>query len=447
MTKAGPNKPPKPKQAVVLIHGMGEQVPMKTLRGFVEAVWIKDDSVRATAAPTAWSKPDDVSGDYELRRLTTAENTLGKRTDFFEFYWADLLSDTTFTHFTAWLRVLLLRNPFKVPPQLRPIWWTVAFVGLLFLGGFLVHQLNLYPQYPKLALLLGIAGAILGFASSGFAIKVVGDAARYLHVAPPNIGARRNIRKQGIALLEKLHDSGKYDRIIVVGHSLGSVIGYDILTHLWPKYNAQHAGANSPQETSKLEALEEIVRSRSDDFIDRFQEAQSEYLAEIRSQGNKWLVTDFVTLGSPLAHAKFLMAEDNSDFARRQLDREFPICPPLFEQNGGTDRFSFETAGTRVPHHGAVFAVTRWTNLYFPCQAAVYGDVIGGPVASVFGAGVRDIKVHTSIWGGYFSHTRYWNFPRDIKKTEHITALRNAVKICDRMRAKPYSGVHRNNSE
>jgi hypothetical protein len=36
-----PNKPTSayPKQAVVVIHGMGEQRPMDTLRGFVRTVW------------------------------------------------------------------------------------------------------------------------------------------------------------------------------------------------------------------------------------------------------------------------------------------------------------------------------------------------------------------------------------------------------------------------
>src|SRR4051812_48849218 len=59
-----------------------------------------------------------------------------------------------------------------------------------------------------------------------------------------------------------------------------------------------------------------------------------------------WLVTDFVTLGSALTHAYFLMcvgkpeadlkAEGRAntendlkeDFARRVDEREFPTCPP-----------------------------------------------------------------------------------------------------------------------
>ena len=35
-------------QAVIVIHGMGEQTPMDTIKGFVNAVWQKDDVVTAT---------------------------------------------------------------------------------------------------------------------------------------------------------------------------------------------------------------------------------------------------------------------------------------------------------------------------------------------------------------------------------------------------------------
>lgn len=53
---------------------------------------------------------------------------------------------------------------------------------------------------------------------------IVGDAARYLHVAPRNVQRRHGIRQAGIKLLNALHDRG-YKPIAVVGHSLSSVIG------------------------------------------------------------------------------------------------------------------------------------------------------------------------------------------------------------------------------
>ena len=65
------------KQAVLLIHGIGEQRPMSTLRGFVDAVWTRNESIHhphINAAEELWSKPDSISGNFELRRLTTPKN-------------------------------------------------------------------------------------------------------------------------------------------------------------------------------------------------------------------------------------------------------------------------------------------------------------------------------------------------------------------------------------
>src|SRR6185295_4600226 len=47
-------------QAVVVIHGMGEQIPMDTIKGFVDAVWQRDDEITANGLPNpteVWSKP------------------------------------------------------------------------------------------------------------------------------------------------------------------------------------------------------------------------------------------------------------------------------------------------------------------------------------------------------------------------------------------------------
>ena len=54
------------------------------------------------------------------------------------------------------------------------------------------------------------------------------DAARYFDPSPENIDERMHIRKEGIELLCNLHNTGGYNRIIIVGHSLGGVIVYDL---------------------------------------------------------------------------------------------------------------------------------------------------------------------------------------------------------------------------
>jgi hypothetical protein len=439
----------KRKQAVVLIHGIGEQVPMDTLRGFVEAVWTTDAETRKPWTPgTSWSKPDQISGDFELRRLTTTENREGRRTDFFEFYWAHLMKETTLSHIVAWLKVLLFRAPSRVPHQLRGIWWTLVLlvaIAVLITVGKATGVLTL----PGWLLAAGSAlWVLIGGTLTGLLNNVAGDAARYLHVAPPNIAIRRDIREAGIALLEKLHSSGEYDRIILVGHSLGSVIGYDILTHLWPRYNSASAVEGNVVSNAAQKVLEKLAAASTTGKLDldQFQAAQSAYFKELLTRTKKWLVSDFVTLGSPLAHAPVLMARNQEQLDASKADREFPTCPPTLERIRNVERFTYPepgdpprlASGVRakkkwLPHHAAVFGPTRWTNLYFPCAWTLKGDVIGGPVAPVFGPGIRDVPVYTDLRGGLFSHTLYWTFPKNRTKQapSWITELRKAVRVCE----------------
>lgn len=77
--------------AVVLLHGIGEQRPMATLRGFVRGVF--DESGR--------SKPDRLSELFEVRRLDVKAG--GFKVDCYELYWAHHMSASTLTHIAKWL--------------------------------------------------------------------------------------------------------------------------------------------------------------------------------------------------------------------------------------------------------------------------------------------------------------------------------------------------------
>ncbi len=129
----------KKKQAVLLIHGIGEQRPMDTLRGFVDTVWTTDKGVHHRyAVAGVFSQPDEVSGSFEMRRLTTTQNQNEVRTDFYEFYWAHLMEGTSVGHVIAWAKSLLLHWPWKVPRHLRGAW--LLLVVLLLVIAVLVSQ-------------------------------------------------------------------------------------------------------------------------------------------------------------------------------------------------------------------------------------------------------------------------------------------------------------------
>ena len=83
---------------------------------------------------------------------------------------------------------------------------------------------------------------------------VVGDAARYLDVSAQNVARRYDIIRGGIDMLRKLHEEReeshetiatkrriryRYSRVVLVGHSLGSLIAYDLVRHYWMEVNGK----------------------------------------------------------------------------------------------------------------------------------------------------------------------------------------------------------------
>ena len=117
--------------AVLLIHGIGDQQPMNTLRDFLKGLF------RDAMAPNAhlFSKPDRVSSVMEMRRMSADKSVTGVSTDFYELYWAHLMQGTTLGHVGDWITVMLLRPWREVPRRLRPLWitaWTFTLGALLF---------------------------------------------------------------------------------------------------------------------------------------------------------------------------------------------------------------------------------------------------------------------------------------------------------------------------
>jgi hypothetical protein len=427
------------KQAVLLIHGIGEQRPMDTLRSFVQSVWTTDTTLHKQHpnANAVWSKPYQLSENFELRRLTTPENAAGIRTDFFELYWAHLMSGNKLIHVLAWLRTLLWRSPSTVPRHLTLAYWTLWILVLF--GFFLAYEIAMVtskdgPHMPIwLSLLLSVFVLPVVY---GVLENIVGDAARYLDATPQNIQRRHEIRAAGLATLKSLHEK-EYDRIIVVGHSLGTVIGYDILSYAWSIYNTKAPVGTSPSFAS-LEALERMAQ----DAISTeeagapvlFHHAQRRYQNELKANGNEWRVTDFISMGSPLAHSEILLARNAADLSTKFESRELSKSPPTLESTRRDHelllRFTYPVdQPNRVPHHAAVFGPTRWTNLYFPNRLLIVGDLVGGSVHKLFGPGVKDIAVNTKLWNGLLSHTFYWT--QDSRSDTHILALREALDLLD----------------
>lgn len=461
------------KQAIVILHGMGEQIPMTTLNSFVDSVWTTDETLVDPGKPdpntgqrrkgnVSWAKSDDRNSSTELRRITTERDSAGNYTDFYEYYWAHMMQGTTWEHVSTWIKDLLLRDPrTRVPKRVFHAWVVLWIIALVVVG------LTLWGLWPKAEApkpWLAWVSALLGMAVSAFVsavlIKRFGDVARYVKALPSNVAKRHAIRQAGVDLLDRLIGSGDYERIVVVAHSLGTIVAYDILAMLYARYNtALKAGAQQP-ERHKLEEMIRDALAEGGLDIDAFQEQQARAFAEARDQGAPWIVSDFVTLGAPLTHAEFLMAESRDDLRARQARRLLPTCPPVLEYDGKTkmQHFTYSTAqerapeDCRIPHHAALFGYTRWTNLFSDEKSILTGDLISGPVGGAFGLegekgvvrGVRDIGVLPALDAqgrlakghrrSFFSHNNYWAMDKGTETGKasvphHIAELRRALQL------------------
>ena len=477
-----------PKQAIVVIHGIGEQIPMDTIRGFVRAAWETATDLTANGLPNpaeVWSKPDVRTGSLELRRITTRQSiptdtfARGVRSDFYELYWADLSAGSTLRQVEDWIAGLLLRNPLtRVPADVFLAWivlWLLALTVIALavvtalpdkvsLGPFNLWDcplLNWLHSFQKWQ--LALATVVLGTVTHKFVFPYAGRVVRYTRAKPDNIAARKNIRERGLELLSELHKG--YDRIIIVGHSLGSILAYDLISYFWANRPESHTVVEGTPEFDALRELERAIAglggstSPSPAAMAAYQDAQAEFARLLRlrpkptgdTPDTRWLITDLVTLGSPLSHAEFLMAKSKKDLEERQQDREYPRSPPLREELDPINKTKAEQAGfpldPRKPqllafpfgahqqwqlHHASPFAATRWTNIYDPARLVLFGDLISGPVAPVFGRAIDDVdlqELRGQSWR--FTHTRYWTLPKNIGATVpvHIAELRKALDL------------------
>jgi hypothetical protein len=297
---------------------------------------------------------------------------------------------------------------------------------------------HLWTAASELAQLAWVSTGLtlLSAAASSLLIATLGNAARYLDVTPDNLAVRQSIRQHGVALLRRLHTDGGYDRIAIVGHSLGSVIGYDIIRLYWSEVHQAHGSTGTVNQPA-LEAYQQLLTTAAASGLDvaKYRGAQLDLWREYRRHGHPWLVTDLITIGSPLTHAGTLLARSPADLDTMISDLELPTCPPHYEPKDLTFPDSYFADGSirwlKVLPHAAPFAVTRWTNIYAPVRGIVAGDPIGGPLAPVFGQGIKDVSVQiTPWWRGRspLAHTSYW---RRAPGTEPGAAIRVLLEATD----------------
>jgi hypothetical protein len=447
----------KVRQAVVIVHGMGEQRPLDTLNGFIHAAI----PTGTGGAPRYYSRPDKVTESYEARRYLVPHFPLHgqevPQTEVYEYHWAHLMQGNRLDDMATTVRRMLLQPPGRVPSGLRVVWflfWAAIILAVwaFWLGPF--SDLELSGGLPETVTRTIFGGGITALLLTYLVARLLPswittsfvDVVRYVDTSPRSYEARRLIRKGIVDLLEGLHESRRYQRIVLVAHSLGAYIAYDGLTYLWARMNKLHdgLGAQGGEETP-LSGLKELEKAASDlgsnpteSQLTEFRDAQRTLWLGLRQQGNPWLVTDFVTVGTPMYFADQLYTKNRRRFDARVERRELPTCPPQPEEaeynniNGTHLWYSWNNRGRRVLYHGAPFAVVRWTNLWFRPRLGLFGDWFGGPLAPLFGGGIRDVELQGNKpwrWTPGYTHTLYFRFPKDVTESSATSQLRRAIDL------------------
>ena len=530
------------RQAVLVIHGMGEQVPLETMRSFVETVYQRDTGLGATVVDDpdlgpvnqVWAVPDTATGSSELRKISTQPRTGDRlRTDFYEFYWADIMEGTPIEAVFDWVRGLILRSPWAVPRSIR-IWitflalwalsiaavlntlatldpssamatsmmtglaavmqanhalagWLVAAFGVFFLGVRFAgaraaagtRRFTLRRHYARVkvglpVMLIGL-GLIIVFAPvemlgnakvwsgalallsaallNGIIAPYFGDVVRYVRATPSTVDKRQRIRERGLALLKQLHDKTDsrggvaepyYERIIVVAHSLGAIIAYDLIQLHWQAEGPSHLRPAVPGLAVPLGEVDKFVADwwgtpkaqRKPFDLAAFQALQSRAFEAMVLGGIKFRISDFITLGAPLTHAEFLLKDDKAALEREFEERGLSSSPPRPDRPSRTASYKLGSSGP-FAHFAAPFTAVRWTNIYDVAWFPLFGDIVSGPLQDAFGPGIADVRVKITrpgwppILNRFVTHTLYWAWHRkyDARLPDHIRELRAAMQL------------------
>lgn len=442
--------------AVVVVHGMGEQKPLQTLKGFVRTAL---KPVGGKGQRKYYSRPALLTESFEARRYIAFRipragvPVFREKTELYEYHWSYLMTGNRFGDVLGTVLRLVFQPIWRVPSGLRwaylLIWLTVAAWIAVNVAG-VVHLGASARWLVRAAVGNGIAIAVvvlvllvLHFAQLKITQTFV-DVVRYLDTSPRSYTARRAIRGGLVSLLRELHADGRYGRIVVVAHSLGGYIAYDALGSLWTELHPLHGGtAETTDPVTPLDGLVELEKAADQVLVDgdagAYQSAQFELWRGLRRQGNPWLVTDLITAGTPMYFADLLFTHSRKEFRELMEDGELWRCPPRSEQQLADDpkpppkvRYGWSNGSREVLSSWSMFAAVRWSNFWFPPALGFFGDWFGGRLKPLFGAGILDVEVTGNKPGRYcpgFAHTQYFAHPDQLGPNDIAHHIQAALRL------------------
>lgn len=299
---------PKERTAILVIHGIGEQNPFETLDAFAGTFWnVLEDLNEGSFFPGQHRAVD--RGGWVQNYISIRRNG-GKNSaiDVYEYYWAHKVQrQATFSDIISWLvdtsegaRKFYAENEQIAEKYERDR--VVAFEDkkfkrhwyLRYLGP-LMRIVTIFPAAVPKKLSWLLAPLVNWFQRKS--IDYIGDVVVYTttDIKSRFFEIRKQILDGAAAELLALLQDKRYAKVIVAGHSLGSVIGYDAL--------------NRTNHAVNLKQVKPALARK---------------------------VKGFVTFGSPLDKVAFFFREHTPDdqYLRRQILTHYHSfkAKPLTEQ-------------------------------------------------------------------------------------------------------------------
>src|SRR6266849_6301779 len=150
--------------AVLVVHGIGSQRALETVRGVIRGVWSDPND----SSKRIWTHPEPSGADSDLSVMTTnavPDSKDGRGVDFHELYWAHLMSETKAVAVLLWLYELVRKGPI-MKRGMNGLWWATAIFLCLMNLSFTVLVLKgilLFSQ--NVAQIMLVAPFLLLFAS------------------------------------------------------------------------------------------------------------------------------------------------------------------------------------------------------------------------------------------------------------------------------------------
>ncbi|MGB2694257.1 MAG: hypothetical protein WBD55_03615 [Dehalococcoidia bacterium] len=268
---------PNERVALLAIHGIGQQDPFEILDGFVQSLRKTLEAQNPGSTIAASHILRDENGWTESCLSLTKDGDEETAIDCYEYYWAHetqrridmgevfdwvfktgLAAEKYYAENQELVRAYEQRGDDAFSGGRFKKYWYLKHLGK---AGWFAHKLLtaaplLFSTFPRAAKPIQFLMRVIGSFTKPFIADSLGDVTIYTttDVKSVHFPIRRNILNGAVQKVEWLLQSERpsYDRIVLVGHSLGSVIAYDTLNRV---NNRMNIGPLAPDVGKKIKGL------------------------------------------------------------------------------------------------------------------------------------------------------------------------------------------------